>query len=950
MEGHCSMGLWPVACGIHMNVMRSRIAMWVLCGAMLWTGTVCPQEQSPTSPRVRPGIPSTDTTLDGATQDQEDGSRSRFSDKGGRFGTPAKKKPGTAEVDQQDGKAPAIRHTRDGDAPDAVEKPQAADRVVVGGAKREPSTGLVTGAGTTTPAVDIAAPSTPSASTDASVMVQGQTLNPVSAFEPILDREVEYGPLPEGGEVLLDLTGPKTVSEFMEDIRVATLWNILISDSIREKKLDFWITEATPQQAMEILKFHDIYYEYDAEKKYLYVMSVEEWQRKQFGKVESHEFILQHAENKTIEPLLRAMLSGTGRLVADARTRHIYVWDTPDNLALMEKTVKELDVPLKKREFKVEFAEFPDVQAAFSSMLSPAGSLLPDSRTNTLIAWDQPNVLARMDEALKSLDVPVQSKTFYMSHVKADDMLDYLEVMVSERGVIQVDPRFNAIIVTDLPGRLEKVAETLKTLDQELDTRTWVLDYADLDFVAEQIEAKIPAEMGEIVVQDDVHQITVSGIPSRLDEIDKLIKAWDVQRKQVQIEAFIVEVGSDVEREFNINWSYFGSQGNSPIFYNGGDGFNPDGGNLNIGQLPYTVPLYGALQLDENGQIVRPIVTNTDGENVIDRVAGNSLAVTLDYLDKKNKATVLSSPRVAVQDGEEASFENKTEVPFVSATTFFSNNVVNSFGNTNNTNRVEFIDVGTILRVLPRITTKDNILLDISAEDSTFVEVRVLANDQESTVPQKTLRKAETQLRIQSGDTVVLGGLRRDRSGKTEARTPLLGDLPGIGRLFRYPNKKSEKSSLLIFITPTIVDEFTDPQSSILASAESSIAEEHRHNQKNLWGRIGDAVAKHKNEMTITVGQGGDIQAEGEHVTLDELRDLFTEAPQGVKVVLRRHPRAPEDLITSITELALDSERKLVVDDDFEALVPHQRRGAKSVMMKEDAKTETLEGALPEKP
>ena len=894
-----------------MNVMRSRIAILALCGALLWTAGSQAQGQSPTSPRPRPGVPVEETPTDVDTPDTESGPRSRLSGSG-RFDDPDAKAPAEGETPLE--KTPAIRHTRES-APEV--KPEDAIRVVVGGNKGEKPAprGLVTGA---------AAPGavTPPQAPGSSVMVQGQALTPSTAFEPILDREVEYGPLPEGGEVLLDLMGPKTVPEFMDDIRVATLWNILISDDVRELTLEFWITEATPQQAMEILKFHDIYYEYDPETNYVYVMSVEEWQRKEFGKVEEHKFVLEHAENETIEPLLSAMLSSAGRLVADARTRHIYVWDTPDNLALMEKAVAELDVPLQKREYKVEFAEFADLEAAFTSMLSPAGSLLPDSRTNTLIVWDQSNVLARMDGALESLDIPVQSKTYYMNHVHADDMLDYLEVMVSERGVIQVDPRYNAIIVTDLPGRLEKITETLEILDQELDTRTWVVDYADLEFLAEQIETKIPAEMGEIVVQEDVHQITVSGIPSRLDEIDKLITAWDVQRKQVQIEAFIVEVGSDVEREFNINWSYFGSNGQSPIFFDGGDGFNPDAGNLNIGQLPYTVPLYGALQLDENGQIVRPIVTNTEGENVIDRVAGNNLAVTLEYLDQQNKATVLSSPRVAVQDGEEASFENKTEVPFVSATTFFSNNSVNDFGNTNNTNRVEFIDVGTILRVLPRITTKDNILLDISAEDSTFVEVRVLANDLESTVPQKTLRKAETQLRIQSGDTVVLGGLRRDRSGETVTRTPILGDLPGIGRLFRYPNKKSQKSSLLIFITPTIVDEFTDPQATILAAAEESIAEDHRHNQKKLWGRIADTVAERENELIIAVGQSGDIHAGGERATLDELRALFEEAPANVTVVLRRHPRAPETTITTITELALELERDFELDDEFVPLVP----------------------------
>ncbi|MCF6284756.1 MAG: hypothetical protein L3K26_06170, partial [Candidatus Hydrogenedentes bacterium] len=890
-------------------------------------GTWVYAQQSPTSPRPRPGIPNRNdnTNTGGFAQDNRNQGTSRFGGSGGRFGTDTKQ---PARVKQ-----PAIRRDTQDDGRRATST--RAPRTTTGtppGTTASPN-GMVTGNNTALTPSNQGLPDTG----------QPTGIRQLAGnFDAILQREVEYPPLPAGGEVLMDLKGPMSVSEFMEDIQVATLWNVLISELVKTRSLDFLITEATPQQAMEILKFHDIYYEFDPKTAYLYVMSIEEWQEREFGDLEQHTFALEHTDGAQVQSIIQSLLSSQGKVISDPRTRHIYVWDTADNIALMEAAVDKADVPMNKHEFKVAFADFADVQAALSSMLSPNGSLLPDSRTGTLIVWDQPNILDRMGDALEVIDVPVASKTFYITHVLADDMIDYLEVMISERGIIQIDPRYNAVIVTDLPERLERVAEVLAVLDQELDTRTWVVDYADLDFLAEQIESKIPAEMGDIVVHEEVHQITVTGTPSRLDEIDALIKVWDIQRKQVQIEAFIVEVGSDVEREFNIHWSYFGSSDGRPIFADGGTGFNPDSGNLNVGQLPYSIPLYGALELDGAGQITRPIVTNTDGDNVISRIAGNNLAVTLEYLDKKNKATVLSSPRVAVQDGEEATFENATQVPFVSSTTFFNNSSINNFSNTNNTNRVEFIDVGTILRVLPRITTKNNILLDISAEDSTFIEVRVLASDQQSTVPQKTVRRAETQLRIQSGDTVVLGGLRRDRTGQTESRTPFLGDLPGIGRLFRYPNRKSEKNTLLIFITPTIVDEFTDPQATILAAAEETIAGDHRHNQKKLWGRIADTVSKRKNEISIAVGQGGDVHVEGERAALSDLAELFEEAPANVHVVLRHHPRSPEATITNIVELALEADRKIEFDKDLVPLIPHYRDPVAT-----DAKAPALEPATP---
>lgn len=881
-----------------------RFVVLVVLVALLNPALAPAQGQSPTSPRPRPGTGAGPGDLTDETRagDRTDSTSSRFRG-GSRFDRP--NAPPAREA------RPPRRQPAQPDAP-AQDRSNTV-RTITGSSPgaNATSSGLVRGSQSTLDA--------PPSGAGAPTGSKG------GDFDAIMQRQVEYPPLPEGGEVIMEITGPMTVSQFMEDIRIATLWNILISEEVQSRQLDFLVTEATPQQAMEILKFHDLYYEYDPETKYLYVMSIEEWQERQFGELSQHSFALKHVDGVYVQQIVQPLLSSRGRLVTDPRTRRIHVWDTADNIELMKEAVEDADVPMEKRQFKVAFGEFADVAAALTSLLSPNGSLLPDVRTSTILVWDQPDVLQRIGEALEAIDIPVASETYYLTHVLAEDVIDHLEVMISERGIIQVDPRYNAVIVTDVPERLDRVSDVLATMDQKLETRTWVVDYADLDFVAEQIENRIPVEMGEIIVQEEVHQISVTGISSRLDEIGALIDVWDVQRKQVHIEAFIVEVGSDVEREFNINWSYFGSSNERPIFFDAGDGFTPEGGNLNVGQLPYSVPLYGALELDGAGGITRPILTNIEGDNVISSIEGNNLAVTLEYLDQRNKATVLSSPRVAVQDGEEATFENKTEVPFVSATTFFNNSTLNNFANTNNTNRVEFIDVGTILRVLPRITTKDNILLDISAEDSTFVEVRILANDQQSTVPQKTVRKAETQLRIQSGDTVVLGGLRRDRAAKAETRTPILGDLPGIGRLFRYPNRQSQKNTLLIFITPTIVDEFTDPQARILADAEESIAGAHRHNQKSLWGRIADTVSQRDNEISIAIGQHGDLHAEGERANLQDLAELFAEAPANVLAVLRHHPRAPEATVTSVTELALETGRKLEVDNDLVPLIPRYR-------------------------
>lgn len=758
-----------------------------------------------------------------------------------------------------------------------------------------------------------------------SVSVTGE-----GAFEPVFMRDIEYPELPDEGEMITYLEGPMTLGEFIQAIHLATEWNILATEEARAKNLEFIITEKTPAQSLKILQFHDLYYDFDEETRFLTIMTTQEYLAEEFGKLKMQEFEVANADVTYIESFVGSLLSPAGRIITDQRTSRIYVWDTPDNLKIMTKTVDEIDVPLEKREFLVEYADLADIEAVLSGLLSPNGRLLADGRTGQVFVWDVPNQLEQISLAVNRLDIPVESHTFEIAHINAEDLLDSLEVLLSERGLIQVDPRYNALVVTDLPARIEKVASIIQTLDRPLDTKTWVIRYADVDFIADQIETYIPAEMGDIVVNEDVHQVTVTGLPGRLAEIDGLIQTWDIMRQQVLIEAFIVEVSTDIARNFNINWSYFDNIGNVPIVFDGGAGFqrglesalSTGTSPVLLGQLPYAVPLYGALQLNGEGNITRPVVTNLDGNPVVDRVEGTNVAAMLDYLDQNNKATILASPRVVVQDGEEALFENATRVPFVSGSTNFSNT---SFNSVNSSNRIEFIDVGTILSVLPRVTEDSNILIDVSAEDSTFTLREVVANDLTSTVPEKTVRRAETQLRVQTGETVVMGGLRRDRSSDNVDKTPILGDLPLIGRIFRNTGKTSTNNTLMIFITTTIVDHYTSPEADLVAKTDAKLADDMRRNSKNFFGRMKSRLAKGEGEISVSIGQGGALFSEGERVTIEELRDAFFQVGPStmIEVVIRAHPAAPDEAVNAVTEAAMEASLKVEFDDSMSPIVPN---------------------------
>ncbi len=945
----------------------------LFCSVLLFVDFFSFSQQSPTSPIARPSTRNT-----GRTSSSVRGQPSRFNldNPGSGYGGGMSQQGHSLrsqDMQQKEGmdrgKATETKPKEEKPKKETTqkEKPKGTKTITSSSGKKEgpsvqqPSTPVPPAGGTTTPAPTPPGPRTPgmltgggapSGTTPPAPGFKGllssigqaigttgtqQGASATGFFDILFSRKLEYSELPDVGEPLT-LPGPMTVGEFLEAIHLATNWNIVVSDGAKDLQMNFWIVDKKPKEALEVLKFYDIFYEFDEKTNFMRVFTKEEWLIKKFGDLKPHEFKINNADISYMEAILSSLLSGIGKMITDTRTGVIYVWDIEDNIKQMEKTVKELDVPLEKKIFTIKHADVSDVESVLTSMLTPNGSLLVDTRSGNIFVWDSPTSLEKMEEVVARLDVPMETRSFSIQYVDVENIADSLGEMISQRGVVQVDPRTNVIIVTDLPSRLDRIGEFIKTLDIRLETRTWVIKYADIDFIADQLENLVPSDMGQVIVDDTTHQITVTALPSRIAEIDELIKTWDVKRKQVLIEAFIVEMDTELERSLGINWSYYGTSGNVPIVIHGGSGVkdiaSPSGSgeSMSVGQLPSLVPRFGPLTVDNSGNITRPQLQTLQNKPVVDHFLGNNLSVALNYLDRQNKATILSSPRVVVQDGEEAIFENATRVPYISGTAggyspyTYSYRQTTTGTNTNSQynqynqynpyysypyyggyyggyNRVEFIDVGTILSVVPRITEDNSILLDISAEDSSYKDKEIKAYDQTSTVPEKTIRHAETQLRVQSGETVVLGGLRRSRSSHLVTKTPLLGDIPLLGKLFRNPSRAARNDNLLIFITTTVVDEYTHPEAEMLTRAEDKISEDVRYESRNLWGKLHEqAYPDRKSEIRVSVGSNGTLFMGGQKVHLSELPQLLEkEKGKGKKkVLLRKSLRTPDNVINDV--------------------------------------------------
>lgn len=691
-------------------------------------------------------------------------------------------------------------------------------------------------------------------------------------FDPVQSLPVKYEDVPAVGEAIT-LSGPMAARDFLDAISIATDWNILASKGVDAFQLQFWINEMSPRDALEILKFHGLYYKFDRETNFLYVMSREEYLSETYGAVVEEEFLVRHTDVADAESIITALLSPVGRMILDARTGKIYVYDTETNLEHMRK-------------------------------------------------------------AMERLDVPMETRTIALKYIDAEEVAISLEDMLTEQGELRIDPRSNTIMVTDLPARQEKIAALVQKLDRQLESRLWTLNYADPFDIADMIADLVPEEMGTITVNEPLHQIIVKAIPERLTEIDEQIAMLDRKRPQVQIEAYLVSLNSTTSREFGIDWSYFETIGDSVVGLLRGaptPNLTPPGSGtrLSVGQLPeaLTVPRVTA------GGAFAPAV-GLDGNPIIGGFRGDNLSAVLNYLEAIGDATIHTHPRVTVQDGEEAIFENITRVPFVTASDFRP--VATAGGGFGNQaiNRIDFVDVGTILSVLPRITTERSIVLELSAEESTFVFRDIVGQGQLSTVPEKSQNRAETIVEVADGQTIVIGGLRSSNVRKSVDKIPFLGDLPIFGRLFRTTSKEHKHNDLMIFVTPTLVDERTHPEAEHLAQMDEELAIEARHDSKGAFGRAYANVTHRENELLVSIGQTGALHANGERRTLRSLKKIMasTGRKRGglARVVIRRHPRAPQDVVMAVTEMAMEARLKIEFDDRFIPFVPDYREGEKA--------------------
>ncbi|WP_341502236.1 type IV pilus secretin PilQ family protein [Gallaecimonas sp. GXIMD4217] len=305
------------------------------------------------------------------------------------------------------------------------------------------------------------------------------------------------------------------------------------------------------------------------------------------------------------------------------------------------------------------------------------------------------------------------------------------------------------------------------------------VNYAKATDIAELLktsEASLLSDRGTVTIDERTNTLLLQDTEAKLAEIKKLIEVLDVPVRQVLIESRIVTVNDDVTEDLGVRLGFSDQNGNNGI-----------SGTLEGAQDAANAALADRLNLDlpAGGQAA------SIGFHIAKLADGALLDLELSALEQENKGEVISSPRVTTANQKEAYIEQGTEIPFVQST---------SSGATS----VTFKKAVLSLKVTPQITPDDKVILDLVITEDTKGETVQTATGPATAIDTKQL---ETQVLVDNGETIVLGGIFQQEKKKVVSKVPLLGDIPGVGWLFRNTSDQASKTELLIFVTPRIITE-----------------------------------------------------------------------------------------------------------------------------------------------
>lgn len=550
--------------------------------------------------------------------------------------------------------------------------------------------------------------------------------------------------------------------------------------------------------------------------------------------------VLNNIDVKDIEPILNKFKTAAGDITSYQPGNSLIITDLGRNVARMLRFIKELDIPTGREKIwvrPVQYAAASDmanlVTALFGEKAAKGGGRAPggggqqpgtpqalagtgiegegpatvskviaDERTNSLILVATPSAYLRIDRLLRRVDVPIEGEgqihIYYLENAAAEDVAATLSSLATGGG--------------------KKAAKSS----------------GGKGGTSGAGQAQATAALFEGDVKITAHKPTNSlVIESSLKDylaIKKVIQQLDVRRKQVYVEAVIMEISSNKDRKLGLSGSggtTFNIGGNQVPLLFGMGGLGMSG--IDLQQLQK-----GGLAIGLQGPLL-DVSTGSTGQAV---AAGTlnipSYGFLIQAIQSNSDVNVLSTPHILTMDNEEAEIVVGKQIPYQASSLGGLSSLLGAYGTTSalgsltgtttagttttTTNPLSYlggyglgygsyvqrIDVDLTLKITPQISESNFVKLKIqqSIDDVESLDVTL--------GPTTSKRKVTNTVVVRDQQPVVIGGLMRDIEVKGVDKVPFLGDIPVIGMLFRKSAKKIEKRNLLMVITPYIIEDPSD--------------------------------------------------------------------------------------------------------------------------------------------
>ena len=454
---------------------------------------------------------------------------------------------------------------------------------------------------------------------------------------------------------------------------------------------------------------------------------------------------IEHVQVATLVPVLKPVMSSGARLNAFAQSNSMVVTDVQSNIVLLETLIAELDD-----------ASLSTVEVITLQHISAGEAVYIAGQLKQL----QKQELSLVEDGLNNR-VIVSGPSAARRAFKA--MLKTLDQPSTKKGSVEV-------IYLDY----SRAAEMKPIIEGMLQSDVF------LQLAGEAVADKKSKTSYQIQIDELNNALVVAAPTAVIREIKNVVAQLDRSRPQVLIEAVIAELSEDQAEELSSQLAY--SSKNRGGYLTNFDGLLATLTGIGVSGVDPTLD-----QLSGIPNKVLAVAGNFDSES------GKGIGLLIQALKSDGSTKILSTPSVITLDNEEATLSVGEEVPFQTGS-FTSNNN----GSSNPFTTINREEVGVKLKVKPQISKGNSVRLEIEQESSKVKSgVPGLQTTSKSTM--------QTNVLIQDGEMLILGGLIEDQTGGTATKVPLLGDIPLLGRLFRSTTKADSQSVLMMFIRPTII-------------------------------------------------------------------------------------------------------------------------------------------------